>query len=149
MIPQLDRHGLIPPGVWDCTLQEIEQRFVFNDHRATLWAGFIDFLRAEGGSIPAGATMLVDGSFCRNKPMPSDIDVVVDLTPIPADVSLQLMMELRFRHDELKNRYHVDLWSQHPLLPHNFIDYFQYIGDKAAIELQLHPKMPKGILKVV
>lgn len=149
MIPQLDAKGLLPIGVWDCSLEDISDRFAFNDHRRALWDGFRRFLNDARWPHSLVAPIWIDGSYCRSKAMPSDIDVVIDLSDRhPLEVE-EAALRLRFRHAEIKARYHVDLWVRHPALPNDLAAFFQYVGDKAAAELQLQPKDPKGILRVL
>jgi hypothetical protein len=80
--------------------------------------------------------------------MPSDIDVVMDFTGFDARDEIMKFLELRFRHDEIKAAYHVDVWPRHPMIPADLAAYFQYVGDKCAAELCIDVKHPKGILRV-
>ena len=148
MIPQLDGNGLLPPGVWDCTLGEIQERFCWNDHRKGLWKGLEQFLDDVYRKLPVRFPLWIDGSFCRQKPLPSDIDVVLDVSALDGRAAWQLAIPIRMRNPEFKAQYKIDLWARHPDLPHDLASYFQYVGDKAALELQLQPKDPKGILRV-
>ena len=149
MIPPLDDRGLLPAGVWDCTLEEIAARFVTNDHRRNLWAGMTLFIEEKYRPAGLSCPLWVDGSFVRSKPSPSDVDVVLDVSSFAPEAAVQLAIGLRIQHDEIKARYHVDLWVRHPILPNDIALYFQYLGDKAAVELRLRPDDPKGILRVV
>ena len=149
MIPELDDNGLLPPGVWECSLEEISDRFAFNEHRKTLWEGFKHFLNAVRWPHALSTPIWIDGSYCRSKATPSDIDVVLDLSETHSHEAEQVALQIRFRHAEIKARYHVDLWVKHPSLPNDLTKFFQYVGDKAAAELQLQPKDPKGILRVL
>lgn len=75
-IPELDAHGLLPAGQWDCTLAEVEAVFCLNPHRCALWEGLQRFIAAE--VKPLGSlTLWLDGSFTRSKAHPEDIDVVI------------------------------------------------------------------------
>jgi hypothetical protein len=76
MIPDLvDINGIwkvLPPGVHDATLQDVEQRFAFNSKRRQLFQGFkkgVDCLRKAGCR-----TVFLDGSFVTDKPTPGDFD---------------------------------------------------------------------------
>ncbi len=92
--------------------------------------------------------IFVDGSFCRKKELPDDIDIVLDGLAAPPEKHWPLAA-LCFRRSKFKETYHVDVWARLPLLPHDLSVFFQYVGDKAAAELQLEPKHPKGILRVL
>jgi hypothetical protein len=148
MIPPLDEHGLLPQGVFPATLEEIETVFAWNAHRKTLMEGLRDFLVREWCPLGLTCPVLVDGSFVRAKPLPSDIDVVIDLTHLEDIPSLALALTLRLRHDELKKAYAVDVWPRHPSLPHDLAAFFQYLGEKGAAELRLPSHYPKGILRI-
>lgn len=147
-IPAFDDHGLLPPGIWDCTLGEIEDAFCWNDHRRGILDGLNRFLVREWTPLSIACPLFIDGSFVRKKPLPDDIDVVLDLSNITAIEPLALAIALRIRRDELKATYNVDVWAKHPRLPSDLFAFFQYIGDKAAAELHLDSKHPKGILRI-
>lgn len=148
MIPDLDANGMLPPGVWDCSLAEIEVRFCWNDHRRTLWLGLKHFLNEVYRPMGVHFPIWVDGSFCREKQLPSDIDVVLDLAEFDGATAFTAAWKVRAQHDAIKAAYHVDLWVRHPEIPHDLAAFFQYVGDKAAAEFRLQPKDPKGILRV-
>jgi hypothetical protein len=149
MIPQLDGLGLIPAGTWDCTLAEIENHFCWNDHRRALWAGFNRFLAEVYFTTSPGMPVWVDGSFTRTKPMPADIDLVIDFSSESLGDVVAAMMSLRSQAAQYKKDYHVDVWVRHPDVPVDLAVFFQYVGDKAAAELNLQPKDVKGILRVL
>ena len=148
MIPDLDANGMLPPGVWDCSFAEIEGRFCWNDHRRALWLGLKRFLKDVYQPMGVDFPIWIDGSFCRNKQVPSDIDIVLDLAEFDGAAAFTAAWKVRAQHDAIKATYHVDLWVRHPKIPHDVAAFFQYVGDKAAAELRLQPKDPKGILRV-
>lgn len=147
-IPPLDRHGLLPPGEWRCTLDEIEQRFCWNPHRERLFGGLRAFLGVEWVKLAVKCPIYVDGSFVRAKELPSDIDVVMDLTDIddPRVVGMALLFGLQ--REAMRQAYNLDIWARHPVLPRDLVTFFQYIGTKAEAELNLPAKHPKGILRI-
>src|SRR5437899_2724406 len=82
-IPALNVDGLLPVGIYECTLSEIKARFgVFqgNDQRLRLFAKLESFL-AEARAAGLVRSVLVDGSFVTSKPNPNDIDLVVVVLP--------------------------------------------------------------------
>lgn len=148
MIPPLDANGLLPAGVWDCTLTEAAGAFCWNAHRRTLWSGLVAFIEHEYRPLGIAAPLWIDGSFVRAKAQPSDIDLVIDLSDIaPIAQAWRLVLPLRLRHDALKAQYHVDVWPRHPDLPNDIAAFFQYVGDKGGAELDIDPSTPKGILR--
>jgi hypothetical protein len=80
-IPSFDKHGFLPAGVYDCTLDEIKGRFgrfELNDRRPALFERLSDFVR-EAGATGFVRFLLVDGSFVTARLDPNDIDLVVVL----------------------------------------------------------------------
>lgn len=78
MIPPLVDLGssapwpVLPPGIHDATLLEIQATFATTPHRRALFAGFVRVVRALEA---AGCTAVyLDGSFVTGKPHPSDFD---------------------------------------------------------------------------
>jgi hypothetical protein len=80
-IPALNADGLLPTGLFNCTLPEVRARFgVFrgSDHRARLFARLeeLALLMRSSGLFEA---LIIDGSFVTAKPAPNDVDVVAVL----------------------------------------------------------------------
>lgn len=82
-IPALNADGLLPTGVFDCTLAEVRTRFGSfqeSDARPKLF-GKLDELLAAMQSSGLFEHLLLDGSFVTGKPTPNDIDLVAVLRP--------------------------------------------------------------------
>lgn len=82
-IPELDADGLLPAGIFDCTLAEVRQRFgAFqeSDRRPNLFARLeeLAFAMLRSGLFEA---ILLDGSFVTAKAAPNDIDLVAVVPP--------------------------------------------------------------------
>ena len=80
-IPALNEDGFLPPGVHDCTLDEIRSRFgAFQsiDRRPKLFATLLAFV-AEARASGVVVALVINGSFTTSKPDPNDIDLVVVL----------------------------------------------------------------------
>ena len=80
-IPALNADGLLPAGLFDCTLLELRVRFgVFrgSDQRPRLFARLeeLALLMRSSGLFQA---LILDGSFVTAKPVPNDIDLVAVL----------------------------------------------------------------------
>ena len=74
---------VLPPGIHDATLSEIENRFATNDKRKRLFDGFkkgVKSLTTAGCS-----NIFLDGSFITAKPEPGDYDVCWN--PVGVDVN--------------------------------------------------------------
>jgi hypothetical protein len=147
-IPALDSNGLLPAGVHDCTLKDIDTAFAWNDHRVGLLKAFADCYQRDirdEFSVP----LLFDGSFVTDKELPEDIDVVLDLSN--ADVETQgngLKFFLRNK-DRLKAQYRVHFLINLPgITGWDMSAFFQYIGVKTAKFKGLMPRHNKGILRL-
>ena len=76
MIPEADDGGNLPPGVHECTWEELERRFGATRHRRELLNGLrraIIALKAAGC-----ARVYIDGSFVTEKRVPADYDACWD-----------------------------------------------------------------------
>lgn len=150
MIPEFNEHGLLPPGIHDCTLAEVGARFCWTTHRQAQFDHLQQFLAVELVSLPSVFRLYVDGSFVRNKPLPGDVDVVIELDgsisePEAAVLILRLQVTERQR---FKDVYNLDVWLKHPALKSDLVAFFQYAGDKAAAELHIPCHHHKGILRI-
>lgn len=80
-IPPFAAKGLLPDGIYECTVDEVIERFgVFQDsdqrpRLAKELAAYVEELRAAG----VGKYLVVDGSFVTDKARPEDIDLLLVL----------------------------------------------------------------------
>jgi hypothetical protein len=68
--------NVLPPGVHDATLDEVEQRFATNKKRKVLYDGLVrgcKLLKSAGCSV-----VFLDGSYVTEKPVPGDFDACWD-----------------------------------------------------------------------
>lgn len=144
-IPRLDENGLLPLGVHDCSMDELEVRFGgFQgiDQRSQLMAKLEGFL-AEARTSGIVREVLVDGSFVTGKAVPNDVDLIVvvaenhdfasDLLPLAYNVVSKRRVQRRYGFDILVARegsVEYDKWVQ----------FFQ--------QVRLEPAIGKGILRV-
>ena len=78
-IPPFNKHGWLPEGIHDCTLEEATRQFgafQSSDRRPEVWARFVEFVSEAKASGRIDA-VLVDGSFVTAGPTPNDIDLVL------------------------------------------------------------------------
>ena len=71
--------GILPRGIHDATMAEVEQRFgIFNgsDVRVRLFERLTHFVR-EVGFWGNADEILIDGSFVSEKQRPTDIDIIL------------------------------------------------------------------------
>jgi hypothetical protein len=133
MIPSFDKHGNLPPGIYDATLKEIEQRFASAPERKRLFDGLkrlLENLKAAGC-----ATLYLNGSFITEKELPEDYDCTWDPSGVTAALDKDILKSL----EERKAKYLGDIFAH---MPENggfpYLEYFQ--KDKND--------NPKGIIKI-
>jgi len=89
---KFDERGLLPAGIHNATLHEVDQhlaRFQRSDRRIKLMAKLRDYIREVQKAI-SGAVVLVDGSFVMTMvDEPGDIDLVL-LLPANWDIDAEL-----------------------------------------------------------
>jgi len=127
---------VLPPGVHDATLEEVEARFASSDHRKRLFAGFkegVIALRKAGCQ-----KIFLDGSFVTEKPIPCDFDVCWD--PMGVDISKldPVFLDFSDRRKKQKERFHGEFFPANCLAngKHFFFDFFQidmYTGNAKGI----------------
>jgi hypothetical protein len=77
-IPNLNEQGLLPPGIYDCALEEIGERFgtfQSTDLRPRLYEKLQAFLQ-QVRSTNLAISVIVNGSFVTSKADPNDIDLI-------------------------------------------------------------------------
>lgn len=147
-IPSFTDYGLLPEGIHPCNFTEAQGMFCTNDRRRMIWQGLKTTIQEMRQYQLTGGVLLVDGSFVTDKTIPSDIEVIYDVTGVKAPVErAKAILFFNEKHQFLKDKYDVD-W--YPNLPGNndFSLFFQYIGEKTAVMKNLPPKTLKGILSI-
>jgi predicted nucleotidyltransferase len=89
--PNLNEQGLLPPGIYDCSLEEIGERFgtfQSTDRRPRLYEKLQAFLQ-QVRSINLAIAVIVNGSFVTGKADPNDIDLILVL-PSSHDLRAEL-----------------------------------------------------------
>ena len=131
---------LLPAGVHDATLEEVQQRFVINEKREKL---FIGLKRGLNHLFACGCPQVfLDGSYVTEKPNPSDYEVCWDVQFVnPANLD-PVFMDFDNARFNQKQKY---LGEYFPsiLIEGNsgkpFLDFFQ--TDKETGK-------PKGIIRI-
>jgi hypothetical protein len=145
-IPALNEHGLLPPGIHDCTLAEIEERFGQfhrSDRRCRLFERLKRF-HCQATSTGFVLAIIVDGSFVTSKDEPNDIDLVLvvvpthdstaDLRPFEYNVVSKKRVLREFGFDIV-----VDIDGTPALAEH--VEFFARVREQASVT--------KGLLRVM
>jgi hypothetical protein len=145
-IPIFNSHGLLPQGIHDCTVSEIEERLTWNLHRTELFLKFKKCLENEvEPRFPN--PVFFDGSYVTNKEYPEDIDIVLDLRQSSMQQQLEGLIYMQESQDFLMNQYNVHFWIN-LACQNDFSAFFQYVGVKTAKLRGLSPSHLKGILRL-
>jgi hypothetical protein len=145
-IPDLNTDGFLPPGVHDCTIDELDDRFCQfqqSDRRLRLCEKFKEFL-TEIRSTGLVACIVADGSFVTSKPEPEDIDLILvipadhdysaELRPFEYNVLSKRRVRRRYGFDVLVAREGSDEYDE-------YVEFFQQIRGL--------PGRRKGLVKVL
>jgi hypothetical protein len=132
MIPDLTEDGLLPPGVYPASLEEIGERFGrANAVRKGLFGGLT---RALHNLSEAGVERVyINGSFVTDKELPNDVDGCWDADG-PLDLGRLDAVFLDFSHHrrQMKERYGVDFFPASSVEGESrqaFLDFFQVDRD--------------------
>jgi hypothetical protein len=146
-LPAFTDRGILPEGVHQCTLAEAQELLCANDARETIWNGLLGFM-AWAGQFPAPDAFLLDGSFVTDKPLPGDIDVVVDVTLCSEDDQQAWFRAFFAGHQFAKDNFGVDFYPFIIGVGKDFSAFFQYVRVEDALLRGLGPDTRKGILRV-
>lgn len=147
----LDERGLLPEGIHEATIPEIQAYFATSAYRRALFDDFLRFISNEIGI--SHAPIYIAGSYLSDKELPNDIEITISVTlefvqtyPIEGQKLLKLQMD----HDRLKSEYRMDFYISFDLPGHNdFRLFFQYVGDKTANAKGIDAKDKRGIIRVI
>ena len=131
--------NVLPPGVHDATLDEIQERFATSEKRRKLFDGF---RRAVVALVKAGCrTIYLDGSFITDKPVPGDFDVCWDPAGVDAAKLDPVFLDFRMRRKRQKEMFGGEFFPSGAKANATaaFLDFFQ--TDK-------HTGRAKGIIKL-
>ncbi len=146
MIPALE-NGLLPEGIWDCTLTEIETTFSTSPHRAILFERLRQFFN-EHSALPS-APVFVDGSYVTNKQTPSDIDICVDLDALP-EADRAGWQRIFYAERSILKSQGIDFWFRSPDFPEDVSETeFPRIKAVEAERLGLPKQTRKGFLRLL
>jgi hypothetical protein len=130
---------VLPPGIHDATILEVEVRFATNITRRTLFGGFK--LGAKALKNAGCKTIFLDGSFVSEKPNPGDYDVCWD--PVGVDVKKldPVFLDFSNKRQKQKLKYCGEFFPSSAKADGvlSFVEYFQ--KDKST-------RKGKGIIRI-
>jgi hypothetical protein len=153
VIPDLIDLGLptpwavLPPGIHDASLEEVERAFASTPHRRWLFDGFVRVTEALREA--RCTTVYLDGSFTTAKPHPEDFDGCWDYAGVEFDRLDPVLLEFENKRVAQKRKYFGEMFlaglDNEP--GQTFLDFFQvekFSGRlKGIIRISLAP--PQGV----
>ena len=146
-IPEFTEHGLLPAGLHDCNIGDVENDLCWNDHRRAIWSKFCEFLD-WAATMPKPSAILIDGSFVTDKAAPSDVDVAVDVTACDTDAQNAWFVAFGRKHHAHKVNFATDFYPYTKEYGNDFGSYFQYVRVQQALERGVSADQRKGILRI-
>lgn len=153
MIPPLNEHGLLPPGVHDADLDEVPRLFCVNQHRWRLWDNALQGIDlvcdlVQKQPITLLPTLILAGSFFSDKALPGDIEATLTLPAnAPPEACWYWAVQHRLFHAMLKAQHDLDFYPSFPG-GNDFSLFFQYVGPKTAQTKGLCAKDLRGVLRM-
>jgi hypothetical protein len=131
--------NVLPAGVHDATLAEIERRFAINPKRRILFDGFrraVERLRKAGCNA-----IYLDGSFVTDKAEPSDFDVCWEPAGVDVQVLDPVFLDFSDRRRRQKEQFGGEFFPS-GLRADGSSTYLEFF------QLEKNTGMQKGIIKV-
>ena len=148
-IPAFDRFGLLPGGIHECTLKEVEVDLAWNDERRRLTALLQEFIAVE--LTPRFTTVppvVLDGSYVSQKASPSNINLVLELSDLPDTDQWEGQMLFQ-RTADLFRFYQIEMLPGLKGLKQDFVDLLQNLRPQTALEKGLYHGHRKGVLRLM
>lgn len=149
-IPDLTDRGLLPTGMFDCELSEIEARYVYNERRRIIWTAFSSYLPSLL-LIPQVDILYVDGSFTTDREIPGDIDIIIEVDSPLVSATILARHGPMIERTWVKQTFFTDLVFEFRNSPPGRRDnreLFTEIKLADALEIGIDPTTRKGLLKV-
>ena len=148
-IPAFDRFGLLPGGIHECTIKEVEVDLAWNDERRRLTALLQEFIAVE--LTPRFTTVppvVLDGSYVSQKASPNNINLVLELSDLPDTDQWEGQMLFQ-RTADLFRLYQIEMLPGLKGLKQDFVDLLQTLRPQTAFEKGLHHGHRKGVLRLM
>jgi hypothetical protein len=153
-LPAMTAQGLLPEGVYPCTIEIVQDRFGWfqrSDRRITLFhrlRAYFNELRATGWDF----ALIVDGSFVMScVDDPGDIDLVL-IMPADWDQSAEVLPHEYnlLSKKRIKKLYGMDVYVvlAGSAEESRWTEFFQQVNVKWSTELGLPLGLKKGVLRI-
>ena len=116
---------VLPPGIHDATIEEIERRFANNEVRRKLFDGFkrgVEALRLAGCKV-----VFLDGSYVTERENPGDFDACWEPTGVDHRKLDPVLLDFSSRRQRQKQKYAGEFFPSSALADgiRTFVEYFQ------------------------
>ena len=131
---------VLPPGIHEATMKEIEARFAISGHRKHLFLGLQKGVRAL---CNAGCRIiLLDGSFITEKPTPKDYDACWDPRGVDITKLDPVFLDFSNKRKKQKAHYYGEFFPAYAKADgvNIFSVYFQ---------IDIHTGKLKGIIRII
>lgn len=141
---------LLPPGIHDCTLHEVYQRFAINAKRQKLFEGLKQGLDMLFNSGCPG--VYLDGSYITEKPIPGDYEVAWEMEFVDPDLVDPVLFDFANKRYNQKKKYFGEYFPATLVevsSGRTFLEFFQVDKDTGASKgiIRLSNYLKKGGLK--
>jgi hypothetical protein len=148
-IPSFDRFGLLPGGIHECTINEVEVDLAWNDERRRLTALLQEFIAIElTPRFTVLPPVLLDGSYVSKKASPNNINLVLELSSLSDEEQWEGQILFQ-RKAELLGCYQIEMLPGLKGLKQDFVDLLQTLRPQTAFEKGLHYGHRKGVLRLI
>ena len=148
-IPSFDRFGLLPGGIHECTIKEVEVDLAWNDERRRLTALLQEFIAIElTPRFTVLPPVLLDGSYVSKKASPNNINLVLELSNLSDEEQWEGQILFQ-RKAELLGCYQIEMLPGLKGLKQDFVDLLQTLRPQTAFEKGLHHGHRKGVLRLI
>jgi len=148
-IPTFDRFGLLPGGIHECTIEEVEVNLAWNDERRRLTALLQEFIAVElTPRFTVVPPVVLDGSYVSQKASPSNINLVLELSHLSDEEQWEGQVLFQ-RTAELFRLYQIEMLPGLKSLKQDFVDLLQTLRPQTAFEKGLHHGHRKGVLRLM
>ena len=148
-IPSFDRFGLLPGGIHECTINEVEVDLAWNDERRRLTALLQEFIAIElTPRFTVLPPVLLDGSYVSKKASPNNINLVLELSSLSDEEQWEGQILFQ-KKAELLGCYQIEMLPGLKGLKQDFVDLLQTLRPQTAFEKGLHYGHRKGVLRLI